>query len=151
MSADHSCRAAVARFIAHRVSRDQSACSAKTSAYCQARKRLPEEFFSSVARLVGKTLAANVDTSWLWKDRHVFMFDGTTVTSPIRARIKPLIRRSTIKDLGWVSQSPESARSCHCRAAQFSTWGFVVTQAKARARSVCCEKCWGFYRPATSY
>ena len=82
MSSDHSCRAAVARFIAHRISLGQSACSAKTSAYCQARKRLPEEFFSRVARLVGKTLAGNADASWLWKDRHVYMFDGTTVTMP---------------------------------------------------------------------
>ena len=40
LSQDHSCRAAVARLIAHRVSRGQSACSAETGAYCQARKRL---------------------------------------------------------------------------------------------------------------
>ena len=82
MSADHSCRATVARFIAQRLSRGQSACSAKTSAYCQARKRLPEEFFAFVARLAGKTLEANVGAPWLWKDRHVYMFDGTTVTMP---------------------------------------------------------------------
>ena len=82
MSADHSCRATVARFIAHRLSRGQSACSAKTSAYCQARKRLSEEFFAFVARLVGRTLEANVGAPWLWKDRHVYMFDGTTVTMP---------------------------------------------------------------------
>ncbi len=50
LSADHSCRAAVARLIAHRLSRGQSPCSAETGAYCQARKRLPEEFFSEVAR-----------------------------------------------------------------------------------------------------
>src|SRR5262245_19183228 len=42
VSADHSCRAAVARLVAHRVANDQSACSAETGAYCQARKRLPE-------------------------------------------------------------------------------------------------------------
>jgi hypothetical protein len=35
LSADHSCRAAVARLIAHRVSRGESLCSAETSAYCQ--------------------------------------------------------------------------------------------------------------------
>src|SRR6188768_2661777 len=51
LSADHSCRSAVARFIAHRVSRDQNACSTETGAYCQARKRLPEQFFSTVACL----------------------------------------------------------------------------------------------------
>jgi hypothetical protein len=36
LSADHSCRAAVSRLIAHRVSRGQRACSAETGAYCQA-------------------------------------------------------------------------------------------------------------------
>ena len=32
LSADHSCRAAVARLIAHRISQGQAACSAKTGA-----------------------------------------------------------------------------------------------------------------------
>ena len=34
LSADHSCRAAVARLIAHRVAGGQSPCSARTGAYC---------------------------------------------------------------------------------------------------------------------
>ena len=55
-SADHSCRAAVARLIAHRLSQGKAACSAKTGAYCQARQRLPEKFFSTVAQLVGRAL-----------------------------------------------------------------------------------------------
>jgi hypothetical protein len=42
LSADHSCRAAVARLIAHLVSQGDSACCPETGAYCQARKRLPE-------------------------------------------------------------------------------------------------------------
>ena len=49
ISADHSCRAAVARFVAHRISRSERACSSHTGAYCQARKRLPEKFFAHVA------------------------------------------------------------------------------------------------------
>jgi hypothetical protein len=61
LSADHSCRGAVARLIAHRVSRGQSPCSAETGAYCQARKRLPEKFFSDVARQTGRALEAKVD------------------------------------------------------------------------------------------
>ena len=40
ISADHSCRSAVARLIAHRLSQGQAACSAKTGAYCQARAHL---------------------------------------------------------------------------------------------------------------
>ena len=82
LSADSSCRAAVARLIAHRVSQEQSPCSAKTGVYCQARKRLPEKFFSTVACSVGRTLDAQADHRWFWKGRRVYMFDGTTVTMP---------------------------------------------------------------------
>ena len=54
LSADHSCRAAVARLIAHRVAQGQEPCSAQTGAYCQARKRLPEVFFSETALRTGR-------------------------------------------------------------------------------------------------
>jgi Transposase DDE domain len=82
LSQDHSCRAAVARLIAYRVSRGRRPCSADTGAYCQARKRLPEKFFLCVARLVGKNLDDQVAPAWLWKGRPVYMFDGTTVSMP---------------------------------------------------------------------
>ena len=82
LSVDHSCRGAVARLIAHRVSQGQRVCSAITGAYCQARKRLPEKFFSSVTCSVGHALDSQVDSQWLWKDRRVYMFDGTTVSMP---------------------------------------------------------------------
>jgi len=82
LSQDHSCRAAVARLIAHRVSRGQRPCSAETSAYCQARKRLPEEFYAEVARKAGQSLDSNVKKEWLWKDRRVLAYDGSTVSMP---------------------------------------------------------------------
>ena len=82
ISADHSCRAAVARLIAHRLSQGLGACSAKTGAYCQARKRLPEKFFSAATCSVGRALDSMVDPKWLWKGRRVYMFDGSTVTMP---------------------------------------------------------------------
>jgi hypothetical protein len=82
LSSDPSCRAAVARLIAHRLSQGQSPCSAETGAYCQARKRLPEKFFAAVACLVGRALDAQADRRWLWKGRRIYMFDGTTVTMP---------------------------------------------------------------------
>src|SRR5436190_20396368 len=77
LSADHSCRAAVARLIAHRISRGQIPCSAETGAYCQARKRLPEKFFSDVERQVGRGLEDGVDPQWLWKSRRVYVYDGS--------------------------------------------------------------------------
>lgn len=82
LNADQSCRAAVARLIAHRVAEGLSPCSSETGAYCQARKRLPERFFAAVARLVGRNLDAQVDRCWLWKGRRVCLFDGSTVSMP---------------------------------------------------------------------
>ena len=82
LSADHSCRAAVARLRAHRLARGQRPCSAQTGAYCQARKRLPESFFADVACSVGRRLDDRADRRWLWKGRRVYLFDGTTVTMP---------------------------------------------------------------------
>lgn len=82
LSQDHSCRWAVVRLIAHRISRGQRPCSAKTGAYCKARKRLPEEFFSEVARQTGRALDSHVDEQWLWKGRRVHVYDGSTVSMP---------------------------------------------------------------------
>src|SRR3954466_8135004 len=66
LSADHSCRAAVARLLTHRLAHGQRPCSAQTGAYCQARKRLPESFFAGVARHTGQALDAKADPQWLW-------------------------------------------------------------------------------------
>jgi hypothetical protein len=82
LSADHSCRAAVARLIVHRLTQGQRPCSAQTGAYCQARQRLPESFFADVACSVGRRLDDQVERRWLWKGRRVYLFDGTTVTMP---------------------------------------------------------------------
>jgi Transposase DDE domain len=82
LSADHSCRAAVARLIAHRLARGLKPCSAQTGAYCQARKRLPEAFFSEAALRTGRALDDGADKRWLWKGRRVYAYDGSSVTMP---------------------------------------------------------------------
>src|SRR5579884_3594967 len=82
LSADHSCRAAVARLSAHRLTRGQAPCSPQTGAYCQARQRLPESFLADVARQTGRTLDANVEPRWLWKRRRVYLYDGSSVSMP---------------------------------------------------------------------
>ena len=82
LSPDHSCRAAVARLVAHRAAQGQTPCSAATGAYGQARRRLPEKFFSAAACVVGRALDARAERGWLWQGRRVYMFDGTTVTMP---------------------------------------------------------------------
>jgi Transposase DDE domain len=82
LSADHSCRAAVARLIAHRLARGLRPCSARTGAYCRARKRLPEAFFSQAALRTGRALDAGAGERWLWKRRRVYVYDGSSVTMP---------------------------------------------------------------------
>jgi hypothetical protein len=82
LSADHSCRAAVARLIAHRIARGLKPCSPRTGAYCQARTRLPETFFADLARQTGRTLDEGADQRWLWKRRRVHVYDGSSVTMP---------------------------------------------------------------------
>src|SRR4051794_39111576 len=47
---DHSCRAAVSRFLAWRAAGGLAACSADTGGYCKARSRLPEAVLACLAR-----------------------------------------------------------------------------------------------------
>ena len=130
ISADHSCRAAVARLIAHRISRGQDACSSKTGAYCQARSRLPEKFFSTVTCLVGRMLDSNADVKWLWKGRRVYMFDGTTVTMPDtpenQASYPQLYNQKP--GLGFPVARIGAIISLSCGAFSTSDYGWVVTR-----------------------
>src|SRR4029079_15813113 len=82
LNADQSCRAAVARLIAHRAAAGLAPCSSDTGGYCQARKRLSERFFAAVGRLVGRNLDARVDRRWLWKGRRVCLVDGSAASVP---------------------------------------------------------------------
>lgn len=78
LSEDHSCREAVARVIAERIVEGKKACSADTGAYCQARKRLPNDLIFDVLRETGKRLEAIVP--WQWQGRRIVLVDGTTVS-----------------------------------------------------------------------
>ena len=60
----------------------QKRCSKRGSSYIDARNRLPEEFYSKMARDLGQELTAKAPSAWLWKGRHVKIVDGTTVTMP---------------------------------------------------------------------
>jgi putative transposase len=82
LSPDHSCRDAVARLIAWRVSQQHRPCSADTSAYCTARDALPEEACYALVRQTAGALEAQAPTEWLWQGRRVRVVDGSTVTMP---------------------------------------------------------------------
>jgi hypothetical protein len=82
LSADHSCRDAVARLIAWRVAEGQRPCSADTGAYCTARGNLPEEAIHQLVRDTGMEADDLADEDWLWQGRRVRVVDGSTITMP---------------------------------------------------------------------
>jgi hypothetical protein len=80
LSADHSCRDAVAQLVAWLVARGRRACSADTGAYCTARGQLPEEACLALVRETGRQVDANAPPEWRWRGHRVLNVDGTTNT-----------------------------------------------------------------------
>lgn len=79
---DHSCRQAVARFLAWRTAQGLAPCSADPSAYNKARHRLPESVLSQLTRLTGRQTQDHAPAPWRWNGRTVKVVDGTTVSMP---------------------------------------------------------------------
>lgn len=82
LSADQSCRQAVARLLAFRVAKGHQACSTETGSYCVARQHLPEELLQRLARQTGRDLRQQIPDAWKWHGRVVQMVDGSTVSMP---------------------------------------------------------------------
>ncbi len=82
LESDKSCRAAVARVLAHRLASEQPPCSEDTAAYCRARAKLPAAVLQRLAVEAGRNLEGQVPTDWLWHGKHVTLVDGTTLTMP---------------------------------------------------------------------
>jgi hypothetical protein len=79
---DHSCRAAVARFLAWRTTQGLAPASADAGAYCKARGRLPEGVLARLTRHTGRDLQEQAPAAWRWNGRTVKVVDGTTVSMP---------------------------------------------------------------------
>jgi hypothetical protein len=82
VSPDPSCRAAVARLNADRAARGLRPCSPRTGVYCLARQRLPERLVADLARQTGRALDAGSNPKWRWKDRRVYVYDGSHASMP---------------------------------------------------------------------
>ena len=81
MSADKSCQAAVAQVIAFLLKKGSSNLpSANTAAYCKARARLPVTVLSGLAKTTGQKLEEGAPKEWLWRNRHVKLIDGSTLS-----------------------------------------------------------------------
>ncbi len=79
---DHSCQNAVSRIISYLASEGLETPSENTSAYCQARKRLPEKLFKKLLESSAKHNEEKVDKKHLWHGRCVKSVDGSTVSMP---------------------------------------------------------------------
>lgn len=79
---DHSCRAAVARFLAWRTAQGLAPCSADPSAYNKARHRLPQSVLTRLTRLTGRQTQERAPAPWRWNGRTVKVVDGSTVSMP---------------------------------------------------------------------
>ena len=115
LSPDHSCRAAVARLVAHRVARGPRPCSARTGVYGRARKRLPEAFFSGVACSVGRALDARAEPGWRWKGRRVYRDLLAAIATHRVAdrpdRLEPRLKKRRWNHYDWLTR-PRAEMKC---------------------------------------
>jgi hypothetical protein len=77
-----SCVAAVARVVVLLVALERGPCSNNTGAYCRARGKLSEKVIHRLTVEVADGCERQVDAEWLWRGRHVYLADGTTVSMP---------------------------------------------------------------------
>jgi len=82
LDSDKTCHNAVSRVIAWLAAEDAEIPSVDTSAYCQARKRLPEKLLQRLFGQVAQGLEKQVSLEHLWCGRHVKVLDGSTVSMP---------------------------------------------------------------------
>ena len=79
---DQSQQAAVSRVIAFFVAQGIEPPSANTSAYSQARSRLPEKVISDLAHSVAQQIEKSTPKNWLWRERPLKIMDGSTNSMP---------------------------------------------------------------------
>ncbi|MHC5779008.1 IS4 family transposase [Nostoc sp.] len=82
LDTDKSCHNAVSKVIAYLAGQRVEIPSTDTSAYCQARSRLPEKLLEKLFNQSGKSLEERVVKEYLWCGRNVKVIDGSTVSMP---------------------------------------------------------------------
>ena len=82
MDDDPSQQAAVARVIASAIAQGKEPPSANTSAYSQARTRLPEKILSELTQETAIKIEEETPEEWLWRGRKIKLIDGSTLSMP---------------------------------------------------------------------
>ena len=82
MADDRSCQRVVNERAIERLGAGLAPGSVHTSAYCQARQRLPEKLIAELARHSGRLLHGRAPDRWRWRRRRVIIVDATTLSMP---------------------------------------------------------------------
>jgi Transposase DDE domain len=82
LDSDKTCHNAVSKIIAHLAGSDVEIPSSDTSAYCQARARLPEKLLEKLFSYSAQKLEEKVTQEHLWCGRNILVIDGSTVSMP---------------------------------------------------------------------
>ena len=120
-----------------------------SGAYCQARKRLPEKFFSAVACLVGRALDAKAHHGWLWKGRRVYMSGFATTQSRCRTpqKTKKLTRKSTTSRLAWVFSIARLGAMISLSCGAIVNLGFCRYAGKGQGEVSLLRRLWNVLQP----
>jgi hypothetical protein len=79
LSADKSCKKAVAGVVVEQLSTGDKEVSSNTGPYCKARKRLPETAVHELVKEVGKSASKKASIGWKPYGRELKAFDGSTL------------------------------------------------------------------------
>ncbi len=82
LDSDKTCHNAVSKIIAYLVGEGVEIPSPDTSAYCQARLRLPEKLLEKLFKRAAQNIEEKVTREQLWRGRNVKVIDGSTVSMP---------------------------------------------------------------------
>lgn len=82
LDTDKTCHNAVSKIIAYLIEEGVEIPSTDTSAYCQARARLPEKLLQQLFGQTAQNIEEKVTVKHLWCGRHVKVIDGSTVSMP---------------------------------------------------------------------
>jgi hypothetical protein len=82
LSRGSACREAVRRIQAWRVASKRSVPSENTSAYCQARNRLPIQSLRAAHEQISQWIERHTQEAWRWCERSVKVLDGCGISMP---------------------------------------------------------------------
>jgi hypothetical protein len=109
--------------------------------------RLPERFFATIARAVGRQLEDQAEQQWLWKGRHVYMFDGSTISMPDTPSNQQAYPQPTSQTPGVGFPLARIAAVFSLSCGTILDLGVAAYSGKGQGEVTLLRKLWGLFRP----